>query len=119
MDLHCQKLIKKLFKISVFSLLQAASTLSSTGHVNVSPKSVFEFRIVNSSKIAYLDYSGSGSETAAHIMENKRLTIMFVAFEGPPKILRLYGRGNIVFVDDLNQVGNENYQQLFNGLLPG
>lgn len=97
----------------------ASAPLSSVGHINVSPKSAFEFRIVNDIKAAYLDYSGSGSETAAHIIENKRLTMLFVAFEGSPKIVRLYGEGKLILIDELSQPGNEIYQQLFVGLLPG
>ncbi len=67
------------------------------GRVNVSPKSARELRVLGGgSTVAYLDYTGSGAETAAHLAENGRLTFMFVAFEGSPKIVRLYGRGEVV-----------------------
>ena len=65
------------------------------GRVNVSPKGMDAFRVLGANEVAYLDLTGSGSETAAHLRagDDPRLTIMFCAFEGPPLILRLYGRG--------------------------
>lgn len=61
--------------------------------VNVSPRSTRDFRIIGPHAVCYLDLTGSGNETAAHLLADGRLTIMFCAFDGPPKILRLYGRG--------------------------
>ncbi len=69
------------------------------GHVNLSPKGYGTLRILSSTEVAYLDLTGSGNETRAHLAENGRITIMFVAFEGPPMILRLYGRGQVVLPD--------------------
>ncbi len=65
------------------------------GRVNVSPKGLSSFRILGANDVAYLDCTGSGSETRAHLLasDDKRLTIMFCAFEGEPVILRLYGQG--------------------------
>lgn len=65
------------------------------GRVNVSPKGLSSFRVLGDKDVAYLDCTGSGSETRAHLIASgdKRLTIMFCAFEGPPVILRLYGQG--------------------------
>ncbi|MBR0821017.1 pyridoxamine 5'-phosphate oxidase family protein [Bradyrhizobium liaoningense] len=65
------------------------------GRVNVSPKGMSSFRVLAGNDVAYLDCTGSGSETRAHLIadNDKRLTIMFCAFEGPPMILRLYGQG--------------------------
>ena len=65
------------------------------GRINVSPKGLSSFRVLGDSDVAYLDCTGSGSETRAHLTasDDKRLTIMFCAFEGPPVILRLYGQG--------------------------
>jgi hypothetical protein len=74
----------------------ATAPLSSHHRVNVSPKCAREFRIVDDATVAWIDLSGSGSETAAHIVENGRLTIMFVALEGGPKIMRLFGRGRLI-----------------------
>lgn len=74
----------------------ASAPLTGTGHVNLSPKGLDSFRVVDPRTVVYLDLTGSGNETAAHIVENGRLTIMFCAFEGNPKILRLYCRGQIL-----------------------
>ncbi len=65
------------------------------GHVNGSPKGLDSFRVLGDREVAYLDLIGSGAETIAHIRENGRVTLMFCALEGPPMILRLYGRGEI------------------------
>jgi hypothetical protein len=64
--------------------------------VNVSPKNVAALRVLGENSVAYLDLTGSGNETAAHLRVNDRLTLMFCAFEGPPRILRLYGSGRIL-----------------------
>jgi hypothetical protein len=66
------------------------------GHVNVSPKGLDSFRVLGPTSVAYLDQTGSGMETASHVLENGRVTFMFCAFEGPPLILRLYGTGRAV-----------------------
>ncbi|HVU04481.1 MAG TPA: pyridoxamine 5'-phosphate oxidase family protein [Polyangiaceae bacterium] len=63
------------------------------GHVNLSPKGLDTFRILDDRTVAYLDFVGSGVETIAHLRENGRVVLMFCAFEGPPKIVRLHGRG--------------------------
>jgi hypothetical protein len=63
------------------------------GHVNISPKGYDSLRVLGPRSVAYLDLTGSGAETIAHTRENGRLTIMFCAFQGPPRILRLYGAG--------------------------
>ena len=71
--------------------------LAEDGHVNVSPKGPIEtLRVLDDHTVAYLDMMGSGAETAAHIRENGRIVVMFCAFEGPPRILRLHGRGEVV-----------------------
>jgi hypothetical protein len=66
------------------------------GHLNVSPKGLDTFRILAPHTVAYLDLTGSGIETVAHLRQNGRITIMFCAFEGRPLIVRLYGRGRVV-----------------------
>ncbi|MEZ5322042.1 MAG: pyridoxamine 5'-phosphate oxidase family protein [Microthrixaceae bacterium] len=68
------------------------------GHVNVSPKGYDTFRVLGPNRVAYLDLTGSGVETIAHLHQNGRITIMFCAFEGRPKVLRLYGTGRTVYV---------------------
>ena len=74
----------------------ATAPLSATGHINASPKGGNSFRILGPKEIAYQDYTGSGAETAAHLKENSRIVIMFCAFDGPPRILRLHGRGEVI-----------------------
>ena len=64
--------------------------------VNVSPKGLDALRVLGPNRVVYLGRTGSGSETAAHLLANGRLTIMFCAFDGPPNILRLYGRGRVI-----------------------
>jgi hypothetical protein len=78
----------------------ATAPLSSTGHVNLSPKGLDTFRVLSPNRVAYLDLTGSGNETAAHLLENGRITFMLCAFDGAPKILRLYGRGHAVLPGD-------------------
>jgi len=70
--------------------------LTPDGHVNVSPKGLDTFRVLGPARVAYLDLTGSGNETAAHVAENRRLTLMFCAFTGPPRIVRLYCAGRVV-----------------------
>ncbi len=70
-------------------------TAASDGRVNISPKGMDSFRVVDSNKIVWLNLTGSGNETAAHLIKNDRMTIMFCAFEGKSLILRLYGNAEI------------------------
>ena len=77
----------------------ATAPLEPTGHVNLSPKGMDTFRVLSPTRVAYLDLTGSGNETAAHLVQNGRITFMFCAFEGNPKILRLHGRGRVVGPD--------------------
>jgi len=78
----------------------ATAPLALDGHVNVSPKGLDSFAVLDEHSVAYLDLTGSGIETTAHLRENGRITIMFCAFEGRPKIVRLQGRGEVVISDD-------------------
>ncbi|WFR96556.1 pyridoxamine 5'-phosphate oxidase family protein [Rhizobium tumorigenes] len=75
------------------------ATAAPTGHVNMSPRSTDLFRILGNNSAMYLDRSGSGNETAAHLRINDRLTMMFCSVEGPPLILRLYGKGRVIHRD--------------------
>ncbi len=70
--------------------------LNPEGHINISPKGMDTFRQFSDKQVAYLDFIGSGNETSAHTLENRRITFMFCAFQGPPNILRLYGKGRTV-----------------------
>jgi hypothetical protein len=70
------------------------------GRVNLSPKGLDTFAVLDANTIAYLDLTGSGVETIAHLRDNGRITIMFCAFEGKPNIVRLYGRGEVIPVGE-------------------
>lgn len=80
----------------------ASAPLDPAGHVNVSPKGPIEtLRVLGERELAYLDMVGSGAETAAHVRENGRIVVMLCAFEGPPRIVRLHGRAELVQADDM------------------
>ena len=74
----------------------ATAPAGGDGHVNLSPKGLDSFRILDPHTVAYLDLTGSGVETIAHVRDNGRVTFLFCAFDGPPKIVRLYGRGEVL-----------------------
>jgi len=78
----------------------ATAPLDHDGHVNVSPKGLDTLRILDELTVAYLDLTGSGVESVAHVRENGRITLMWCAFEGPPRIVRVHGRGEVLGVDD-------------------
>src|SRR5919197_3058545 len=80
------------------------------GHVNCSPKGPIEsLRVLGPRRVAYLDLVGSGAETIAHLRQNGRIVIMLCAFAGPPRILRLHGRGRVV------EPGDPNFEELAGG----
>lgn len=89
----------------------ATAPLDGTGHINLSPKGLDSFRVLGPQTVAYLDLAGSGIETVAHTRENGRITLMFCAFAGRPRILRLYGRGRGV------ERADADWQQ-YEGLFP-
>ncbi len=70
------------------------------GFVNCSPKGLDSLRVLDESTVAYLDLTGSGIETVAHVKQNGRIVVMLCAFEGPPRIVRLHGRGHVVHPGD-------------------
>jgi hypothetical protein len=72
------------------------ATAPPAGRLNLSPKGMDTFRVLDSNTVAYLDMSGSGNETSAHIQNDGRITFMFCSFTQSPNILRLYGRGEVV-----------------------
>jgi hypothetical protein len=79
----------------------ATAPLAEDGRVNVSPKGpIGSLRVIDETTVAYLDVVGSGAETIAHLRENGRIVVMLCAFDGPPRILRLHGRGEVVTPDD-------------------
>jgi len=98
---HLRDFIKKqkMFFVST-------APLASDGLVNCSPKGLDSFRILDDHTVAYIDLTGSGVETIAHLKENQRITFLFCAFDGPPKLLRLYGKGKAL------EKGTEGFEKL-------
>ena len=84
----------------------ATAALSPEGSVNLSPKGLDSFSILDPHTVAYLDLVGSGAETIAHLRENGRITMLFCSFEGLPRLLRLYGRGEVL------EPGDEGFETL-------
>ncbi|WP_055075052.1 pyridoxamine 5'-phosphate oxidase family protein [Pseudanabaena sp. 'Roaring Creek'] len=76
------------------------ATAPKDGRVNLSPKGMNALRVIDAAEIVYLDLTGSGNETAAHLLENPRITIMLCSFTEKPLILRLYGRGEVIHPRD-------------------
>jgi Pyridoxamine 5'-phosphate oxidase len=94
------RLVDWIFRQRMFFVGTAPS--GSEGHVNISPKGPIEtLRVLGPHEVAYLDAVGSGAETIAHLRDNGRIVVMFCSFEGPPRILRLHGRGEVAPVGDL------------------
>ena len=77
----------------------ASAPLAREGHINCSPKGGDSFRVLDDLTVAYQDLTGSGAETIAHLRENGRVVIMFCAFDGPPRIVRLHGTGEAITPD--------------------
>jgi len=84
----------------------STAPLSQKEHINCSPKGGDCFRFLDNQTFIYADYTGSGNETIAHVNENGRILIMFCAFEGPPRIMRLHGKGSSIFP------GHPNFENL-------
>jgi len=76
------------------------ATAPREGHINLSPKGMDTFRVLDAHTAIYLDLTGSGNETAAHLLDNGRITIMFCSFDKSAAIMRLYGRGRVIRPDD-------------------
>ena len=74
----------------------ATAPLAADGHLNLSPKGNNRVEVLDDHTVAYLDLTGSGIETIAHLRENGRIVVMFCAFQGPPRIVRLHGRGEVL-----------------------
>ena len=94
----------------------ASAPLAEDSHINLSPRGLDSFHVLNENEIIVLDLTGSGNETAAHLAQNGRLTIMFCAFAGAPQILRLYGQGSVI------RPGDEQWTEFrshFGNELPG
>ncbi|MFK7817920.1 MAG: pyridoxamine 5'-phosphate oxidase family protein [Planctomycetaceae bacterium] len=84
----------------------ATAPINIDGNINVSPKGLDAFRILDETTVAYADLAGSGIETVAHLRENGRIVIMFCAFNGAPNIVRLHGQGEVL------ERGDEGFDEL-------
>jgi hypothetical protein len=87
-------------------------TATSDSRVNISPKGMDSLKVLSKNRVVWLNVTGSGNETSAHIQENNRMTIMFTAFEGKPMILRLYGKAKVVHKN------NSEWSELFSLFQP-
>jgi len=94
----------------------ASAPLQTDGHINLSPRGLDSLRVIDSNQVIVLDMTGSGNETAAHLHENGRLTIMLCAFSGEPKIIRLFGKGTVISANDDSWA---NYRRQFAFETPG
>lgn len=87
------KITSKLQKFIADQKIFFVATAPNSGRINLSPKGMDSFRVIEENRVLWLNVTGSGNETAAHLLENERITIMFCSFEKVPNILRLYGKG--------------------------
>jgi hypothetical protein len=94
----------------------ASAPLEADSHINLSPRGLDSFRVTGENEVVIMDLTGSGNETAAHLTQNGRLTVMFCAFDNEPRILRLFGQGEVILADDKLWT---NYRALFNESIAG
>ena len=91
---------KRIEKFIAAQKIFFVATAADHGRINLSPKGMDSFRVIDKNKVLWLNLTGSGNETAAHLLKNDRMTIMFCSFEGKPLILRLYGNARIFHEKD-------------------
>ena len=96
---------EKLFNFIAEQKIFFVATASANSRVNVSPKGMDTLRVLDANRVAWLNVTGSGNETAAHVQQNPRMTLMFCAFEGTPLILRLYGQARVIHQHDAEWAG--------------
>lgn len=94
------KITSRLQKFIEAQKIFFVATAPNCGRINLSPKGMDSFRVMSENRVLWLNVTGSGNETAAHLLENKRITIMFCSFEKVPNILRLYGKGKEIKPND-------------------
>jgi hypothetical protein len=95
MGKRLQKLTPRLIDFISRQKIFFVATAMEHGRINLSPKGMDSFKVLNDQKVLWLNLTGSGNETAAHVRHSGRVTLMFCAFEGPPMILRLYGTAQV------------------------
>ncbi|MDA1372985.1 MAG: pyridoxamine 5'-phosphate oxidase family protein [Proteobacteria bacterium] len=91
-----EKLSPELIEFIQYQKIFFVGTAANDGTINVSPKGFDSLRVLGPNRLVWLNITGSGNETAAHLLQNNRMTIMFCAFDGKPKILRLYGQARAI-----------------------
>lgn len=94
------KLTSRLQKFIEAQKIFFVATAPNSGRINLSPKGMDSFKVMSENRVLWLNVTGSGNETAAHLLENERITIMFCSFEKVPNILRLYGKGKEIKPND-------------------
>jgi hypothetical protein len=97
-----QKITDKLKHFIEQQKMFFVGTAAADGRVNVSPKGMDSLRVIGPNRVIWMNYTGSSNETAAHVLENRRMTIMFCSFEQRPLILRLYGEADVIYPRDAN-----------------
>ncbi|MEY4761209.1 MAG: hypothetical protein RLZZ200_1065 [Pseudomonadota bacterium] len=95
-----QDIPDRLRKFIVEQKVFFVATAAADGHVNLSPKGMDSLRVIGKNRVIWLNVTGSGNETAAHVQENPRMTVMFMSLAGAPMILRLYGTAKVVHRND-------------------
>ncbi len=100
MGKHQETLTEPLIEFIEKQKIFFVGTATENSRVNVSPKGMDSLRVLNPNRVLWLNVTGSGNETAAHVQQSPRMTLMFCAFEGPPLILRLYGTARVIHMND-------------------
>jgi hypothetical protein len=97
---HFDHINKKIQKFISEQKIFFVATATGDSRINLSPKGMDSFRVMDEKRVLWLNLTGSGNETAAHLYADGRITVMFCAFEGAPMILRLYGKGKVINPND-------------------
>lgn len=97
---HYDHINKKIQKFISEQKIFFVATATGDSRINLSPKGMDSFRVMDEKRVLWLNLTGSGNETAAHLYADGRITVMFCAFEGAPMILRLYGKGKVINPND-------------------
>lgn len=99
---HYDHINKRLEKFIAAQKIFFVATATDKSRINLSPKGMDSFRVIDKKRVLWLNLTGSGNETAAHLDADGRITIMFCSFEGAPLILRIYGKGKVIHPNDKN-----------------
>ena len=100
MGKHYSKITDKLKKFIEDQKMFFVGTAAADSKINISPKGMDSLRVTGPGRVVWLNLTGSGNETAAHVLANPRMTLMFAAFEGNPMILRIYGKARVIHRND-------------------